>query len=209
MAAPATHIVIAEKLFEKYFSNKDKGRFMVGTSFPDIRYLGVIDREKTHYEKMGLSDVIMSESFESGVKFHSLVDQVREKYVVEVGMYDFFVESPYKTQAMKLFEDGVLMNKLSNREETSKYFQQIYMEEIEYGIGEQEIKKWHDMLANYFLSTENNGAVSSFIGAIKVPAGALEEIIRVINNIKSVEKVTKIVEGFYNLIDELVREHSL
>jgi len=40
MAAPATHIILANKLYKNHFSDKDFAKFIVGTSFPDIRYFG-------------------------------------------------------------------------------------------------------------------------------------------------------------------------
>ncbi|MBI2465441.1 hypothetical protein HYV64_04845 [Candidatus Shapirobacteria bacterium] len=204
MAAPTTHVVIAEKVFDKFFNGKDIGKFVVGTSFPDIRYLGVIDREKTHFGKIRLSEIILSDSFEAGVKFHSLVDHAREKFVVERGLYDFFIESPYKTQAMKLFEDGVLANKFVNNEVVAGYFNSIYDEERNYGIEESQIKKWHEMLSKYFLSTNSNEAVRSFVGVTKLPIGVAEEIINVIDNICSVEKAREIVLDFYENFEKLV-----
>lgn len=47
MAAPITHVALTEKIFNNIFHNYDKKEFIIGTSFPDIRYLGTIDREKT------------------------------------------------------------------------------------------------------------------------------------------------------------------
>jgi len=46
MAAYITHIVLTDKIFDKHFSNKNKAEFYIGTSFPDIRYLGVIKKRK-------------------------------------------------------------------------------------------------------------------------------------------------------------------
>lgn len=45
MAAPLTHLVLAERIFQKHFSDQHRKVFLQGTSFPDIRYLGVIDRD--------------------------------------------------------------------------------------------------------------------------------------------------------------------
>ena len=57
MAAPITHIVLTNKIFNKYFSNKEKGDFFIGASFPDIRYLKVIKREKTHFNNITLNEI--------------------------------------------------------------------------------------------------------------------------------------------------------
>jgi hypothetical protein len=52
MAAPITHIALAEKLYGQYFSDKNKQDFFVGTSLADIRYLGTIERDKTHFKNI-------------------------------------------------------------------------------------------------------------------------------------------------------------
>lgn len=49
MATPITHIVLTEKVFEKFFKDKTRKDFFIGTSFPDIKYLKVIDRDKSHF----------------------------------------------------------------------------------------------------------------------------------------------------------------
>ncbi|HPR92239.1 MAG TPA: hypothetical protein PLR64_03240, partial [Candidatus Dojkabacteria bacterium] len=52
MAAPITHIVLSEKVLKKFFPRTEKKKFLIGTSLPDIRYLGVVDRNATHFNKV-------------------------------------------------------------------------------------------------------------------------------------------------------------
>ena len=82
MAAPITHIALTEKIFNNIFHNYDKKEFIIGTSFPDIRYLGTIDREKTHLSVNNLENINDKSSFISGMKFHALVDKVREDFLL-------------------------------------------------------------------------------------------------------------------------------
>ena len=63
MAAPITHIALTEKIFDKFFKNKTRKDFFIGTSFPDIRYLKVIDRDKTHYDDLSVADLGNDASF--------------------------------------------------------------------------------------------------------------------------------------------------
>lgn len=98
MAGPITHLVLTQKVYERFFSQKDRGAFVVGTSFPDIRYLGVIEREKTHRPRVTLKQVLEAESFEAGVQFHVLVDVVRERFMKAYGMYELFDDNRYTSQ---------------------------------------------------------------------------------------------------------------
>jgi len=41
MAAPITHIALTEKIFDKFFKDKKRKDFFIGTLFPDIRYLKI------------------------------------------------------------------------------------------------------------------------------------------------------------------------
>lgn len=109
MANQITHIVLAEKLSDRLFSIFDREAFLIGTVFPDIRYLKVIERDKTHFKGLSFQDILDEKnSFIAGMKYHSLVDEVREKYMIENGVYTFIPPSKYITQALKIFEDEVL-----------------------------------------------------------------------------------------------------
>ena len=107
MAAPITHIALTEKIFDKFFKDKIRKDFFIGTSFPDIRYLKVIDRDKTHYDGLSVSGLKNDESFSAGVKFHSILDHVREKYIVENDIYSLCPDSKYITQSLKILEDEI------------------------------------------------------------------------------------------------------
>ena len=78
MATPITHVVLAAKIFDNIFKDKIKKDFFIGSLFPDIRYLKVIDRDKSHFENLKLKDLKNDDSFLAGVKFHSIVDIARE-----------------------------------------------------------------------------------------------------------------------------------
>jgi len=72
-----THIVLTSKVFDQTFVKFNKSEFYIGTIFPDIRYLGVIDRAKTHFADVTLDSVLGAKtSFLAGLLFHNLVDKI-------------------------------------------------------------------------------------------------------------------------------------
>ena len=199
MAAPITHVVLAEKIFNKYFSNKSRKEFFVGTCFPDIRYLGVIDRSKTHFEENSFVDILQSDSFIAGMKFHSFVDKVREKYMKEKGLYTLFPDSEYLTQAVKIFEDGVLHEKIKDWGEIERCFGEIDEGEMKFGIAKEDVERWHTLLRHYFSGTFiPDEVIKRFVADMGRPETMSEEMIRVLNGVFDRDRATKIVEDFYD-----------
>src|SRR4030043_1902184 len=99
MAAPITHIVLTEKVFDKFFSDKKRKDFYIGTVFSDIGYLGVVDRQSTHFplQELKLEDVKKEQnSFTAGVEIYSLVDDIRERFIESKNFFLLFSESKYK-----------------------------------------------------------------------------------------------------------------
>jgi hypothetical protein len=204
MAAPITHIVLADKLLGRYFQEKDKRDFYVGTSFPDIRYMGIIDREKTHFSNLTLNILQSLSSFEAGLKLHSLVDRVREDFMKSKGVYSLVPESPFITQSLKFFEDKVLYEKRSDWNEITPFFKDVTRDELSFGLKGSDIGKWHKFLQIYFTSGPNDQNIRTFVAAISKPNEMAVEIIRLTKSMEENAQLRNIVEDFYNNFEELV-----
>lgn len=199
MAAPITHIVLAEKIFEKYFADKDKKEFFLGTSFPDIRYLGALDRSKTHFKVSNIQDTLESSAFLSGMKFHSLVDIVRERFMRNNGLYDLFPKSQVLSMAIKVFEDGILYKRINNWKEIISFFEDINKNEAAFGVSNQNIEKWHILLKHYFSQPPiTDKAVKMLVEDMGHPAEMADKIIKVLAGIKDKDKAAEIVNNFYS-----------
>jgi hypothetical protein len=199
MAAPVTHIVLADKVFKKHFDKRDRRAFMVGTSFPDIRYLGIIAREKTHSFGESLGEIKTDSDFNAGFRLHSMVDEIREQYMQQHSLYSLFPESQLVSQGVKMFEDQVLYQKIQDWAEVSGYFKEILSEEKDFGLAEVDLHKWHGWLATYF-SDPSVGEVSihQFVNTIGRPPEMAIEMIRIFKGVKDFEKAKEIVLKFYN-----------
>jgi hypothetical protein len=208
VAAPITHIVLAEKIFDKYFADKDKKEFFVGTSFPDIRYLGVIDRSKTHFEVISFPDVVEDDPFLCGVKFHSLVDKVREDFMKSSGFYNLFPGSQFLTQAVKVFEDRVLYKKISSWKLIINFFDEVDKNETAFGIEDKDVERWHVLLRHYFSQPPiTDEVIKVFIKDMGRPDEMAEEMIRVLAGVGDKDKATDIVNDFYLHFEDLLQKH--
>lgn len=204
MAALATHIILADKVFEKYFRDKTKSDFYVGTSFPDIRYLGVIDREKTHFSDLNIHSLISLPSFEAGLKFHSLVDKVRENFMRSQNVYSLLPESQFITQALKFFEDKILYGERSNWDEIVSYFGEVKSEELSFGIKTVDIEKWHGFLRTYFSTKPSDQNIRNFVLDASKSSEMAEETTRLTKMMEGDEHLKAIVLDFYNRFDDLL-----
>jgi hypothetical protein len=146
-AGPIGHIFFSQEfLFPKMdqMTDKERGKFIKGTLFPDIRYLGGCKREETHFESVNLNEVFNEKDlFLAGMKFHSWVDIERERYVTQSGIYQVIQE--YKVAHpetfLKFLEDEIL------------FFQTdlpsilgTQQEEYRFVLEEATLKKWQHVL---------------------------------------------------------------
>jgi hypothetical protein len=204
MAAPITHIVLTDKIFDKFFKDKSRKDFFIGTSFPDIRYLKVIDRDKTHYDGLSIADLENDESFLAGVKFHSILDHAREKYIVENNTYSLCPNSKYITQSLKTLEDEIFYQHIKDWTIHTEYLNEILQAEKDYGIDEKDLKKWHSLLQQYFQQQPDENIVRNFTLGIGFPEEIIDEINQNVAVMKTNKKIIDIIENLYKNFENLL-----
>src|SRR4030042_2807841 len=201
MAAPITHMVLTEKVFDKFFSDKKRKDFYIGTVFSDIGYLEVVDRQSTHFplQELKLEDVKKEQnSFTAGLKFHSLVDDIRERFIESKNLYSLIPESKYKTQILKLLEDELYYDKISNWDEFIKFLEDILPEERSFNIKEDDIKKWHNILQNYFSRKPDKQVRKGLAKELNFSEEGQNEIVNLVEQTRLNEKIGQIIEEFHN-----------
>lgn len=204
MAAPITHIALSNKVFDSHFSHFSKKKFFIGTSFPDIRYLKVIDRDKTHHNNVSLQEIKKSDAFKAGLQFHSLVDIVREKYLQEANIYDIIPQSKFVIESIKLFEDEMLYRKIEDWDTIGTFFEDILKEELDFQIKKEDIIKWHNFLMDYFLKKPSREGRKEFFKSINFADDGIEQIEQDIKYMRENRKVEEIINRFYVNFEKLL-----
>lgn len=156
-AAPVTHVVLAEKWIAKQekFSDEQKKSFILGTLFPDIRYLGVISRNATHETGVTIQDLKATQpEFERGKRLHSFVDEVRENLVVKWKIYNLLCRIPgqrpgQKATFLKLVEDEILFQK-RGWSDIRQYLTGLDEGEQKYKISDVDLHRWHQNQNQFF-----------------------------------------------------------
>jgi hypothetical protein len=202
MASEITHIVFADRLFKEKDNVFNKRDFFIGTVFSDIRYLRVIEREKTHFQNLKTTDVLNEKSsFTAGLKFHSLLDEVREKFIVSHNIYSLIPDFKYITQSVKLLEDETYYQHITDWTNITDFFSIVLPGELVFDVSEQDIKKWHRILQKYFSQKPTDESRREITLALGFPEQICNEINEYIREIRLNFQVEQIIKNFYNQFD--------
>ena len=153
-AAPATHVYFAQVWLDCFHVEDLSSQqvFIAGTLFPDIRYLGTISRNATHERDVTPEKIRATHClFGAGMRLHSLVDEVREKYVKQSSVLEHLQSIPKNVRVsfLKLLEDEILWDYV-HCQQVVELLHIDYPQEIKAGVDRQVAQKWHKKLINYF-----------------------------------------------------------
>lgn len=206
MPWPATHILIAEKVFEPCFSHLDKSAFIIGTCFPGIRYLAKIERKQTHFNHLSLDEIQSQPAFHAGLHFHSLTDAAWNAYVHQ-HRERLFSEIPHNAamfHTIKVLQDRYLYHKFMGWEQLTDYFGRVLPEEREFGLPEVILQQWHMALANYL------GKPPNFDDLEMLEATLPKELVQEIRGYYQAYLTNPILEvlmvEFYNAAEQLLMD---
>jgi hypothetical protein len=232
MAAPIAHIFCALSLLNNNVLEVDNvTNFIIGTSFPDIRYLGVIERNKTHVKNITWNDVINAPtSFEKGRLLHSLLDEVREEFIEKHNLYEFIPDSSFRTHILKFYEDIILYEMIKNWPEITHYFDTVLPEELRYNITNSDLKAWHHILKDYTSRQPNTSQILAFLQHHSARSIQKEKIFfkrfflrckgaiinriahfklkSILHNLKNNNKLTASIKFFYENIDAFLMKNG-
>jgi hypothetical protein len=192
---------MSDRLYGKF----DRGAFIVGTVFPDIRYLKVVERDKTHFNELPFQSILdEQDSFSAGLKYHSLVDEVREKYMVEKGIYAHTPSSKFITQALKTYEDEVLYANVSDWNQVVTYLGEVLPEETVLVGQADKVKAWHSLMQEYFKEAPTDISRRNFILGVGFSEEIAIEINELIAQMRQIPKVREVIVDLHESWDLLV-----
>jgi hypothetical protein len=119
---------------------------IVGSEFPDIRYITHAPRELTHPLVLDIREIEQSATpFEAGMKLHAWLDLKRENFIrkeVYAAITPF--EEGHPATLLKLVEEEILSDFYDGRR-WSVYFDKVLPEERVFAQ-ENDICKWHGVI---------------------------------------------------------------
>jgi len=204
MPWPVTHILIADKVYDRYFSHLVHKEFILGTCFPDIRYPAKIERERTHINHILLTQIQNQSPFRAGLLFHSLVDGFWNAYIRKHSDLLFSV-IPYNRimfHTMKILQDGYLYSMLRDWNEIVAYFITILPEELEFGASEDMVQRWHEMLAHYLSKPPDQDDLQML--SLSLPPNSVIEINKYYSAYQNDPALSQIMVAFYEGVDDFL-----
>lgn len=201
MAFQVSHIIYAQKYFEKYPSNViDKDEFMLGCVFPDVRRIDHnIKRAETHlchdcidmnFEKLN--------SFEAGWKFHLYCDMKREEILNRHNFYSIKGAGEFAGTANKLLEDELLYDYYNNWEKLVLYFNNVPKMETGIDVSRETFELWYAIIARYLEKKPDNKSMHVLLS--KQPSlvakadGIIDAVSKLREDKKAVEILRKVAE---------------
>ncbi len=211
MAAPLTHLILFDRLYN-WSDLFDKNRFVsyvLWTSFPDIRYLWVIERNKTHLPVDSRAEVLTWDPFFVGMKLHQWIDIKREEFLHSQWLYDVCPESKYLTQVVKFFEDRYLYDKFINKAVYHDAFQLYDDWEFQFGIQYQDLRLWHAALQGYIMSGgPTYEGVVNYVKALGSPVILADEIRNMSSRVMDLPEASIYADSLYNNIFDILETQN-
>ncbi len=152
-AAPATHVFFAEMWLDanQILDEDSRSEFIVGTLFPDIRYLGTLNRNETHEVGITPNKIRNSDTyFRGGMRLHVFVDVQREKFVKKYKVESKLKKISQKSKVLflKMVEDEILWNE-TDWNSILAMLQVTYPEQLQY-VDQDVAVHWHGEMIRYF-----------------------------------------------------------
>lgn len=195
MASQISHIVYAQKYFEKYPSTINKDEFISGCVFPDMRRIdGNIKRKDTHrhYDPLDLDFKGLS-AFEAGWKFHLYCDMKREEILNKYAFYSLPETESFWHISAKILEDELVYDKNNNWEKLVHYFNNVPFIKTGMNVSQETFSLWYAILAKYIERKPDSKAMRIFLSKQPALAEKADDIVQSIDALRKNNKVTDIL----------------
>ena len=198
MAAPATHIILAKIVKDKYFPHIDDKKYYIGTSFADIRYIANIDRNLTHfYDINSPSDITNTSPFMIGLKVHSFIDEKRVKFMRDHGLFELTPEGYLTSQITKVYEDMILYDEIEDWDNYVHFFKELLPDEKEFPIPEIALLKWHKIIEFCISNKPTDDSTVKFLNSKLQKKDNEKEIRDTLQTLRKNKKIKNLILAFY------------
>jgi hypothetical protein len=209
MAGPISHIIYAQKYFEKHPSALNKDEFILGSVFPDIRRISKnIKREDTHIPVKdhvdlkiigGTNSVNLDftdlSSFQAGWKFHLYCDMKREEILKKQNFYSLEMTTDYWAIPSKILEEMLIYTGYNNWEKIYHYFNHAPQIETGLNVPRETLALWYSILAKYIEQPPTLKSAHIFLTKQFFLKDKADKIIAVLAKIQENRQITTILKS--------------
>lgn len=204
MALEATHIRFALDI-KKYFGIKDIKKYILGTIYPDSRYVTGIDKKLTHNDKYIKKIFYKNDDFKKGWAVHLLYDKIQ--YSIYIKLFDDLLSTADKSG--RFSDDWIIRSAIKTLQDINdvhEYPIDNYLESLRHAENPNsenidDIKKYNNILIGLY-SNPQKLTVDSIINMwtqFGVPNKIAEEILKKSKKFEKDSNVMKRVKKVYDL----------
>jgi len=199
MGSQITHIVYGKKIFDR-IGGHDWHDFVIGTVFPDIRYIAKLKRDDTHIYNTSEDQIPRNNSFNAGFYTHCFVDEKRESLLASYGLYNLIPRDYLHVTAVQLLEDTITYPLFNDWKSICQILKDISEEEKTYGVSHEVIRGWHDELSNYMEKGPSEELWESLLTDIEIPSVTAKQIATLASSFTAEEKICDMIREVYKAI---------
>jgi hypothetical protein len=153
---PAMHAYLGNLWLDAHHVTEPINRkeFIIGTLFPDIRYMGKVQRSQTHAKKVNLALIDKTpDYFKKGMLFHAYVDDQQEDFTNKSTAYRHLPKDIKTSRSIfiELIADEIIFD-LDWIKPISTDINTVIAKEKILGLSEIDLYPWHMLLHFYFSS---------------------------------------------------------
>jgi hypothetical protein len=201
MASQISHVVYGKKIFDRVTKIKkdlEWRKFLLGTTFPDIRQLAGLDRKLLHWGIKDFESIATHPSFDAGIYAHSWVDLQRSAFLRRSGVFDYIPSDPITNSALKLVEDQIVYEKITNWQEIISMYDVILPEEVKL-VPIDIVERWHKGLKDYFKRRPDSRIIAEMIDHYTVYSSIKKRVLKEIKIIRQIREVIEILGRVYDI----------
>lgn len=200
MSAPIAHLVYARHYLDKH-PQGDDAAFIAGSIFPDIRYLGGLERSVTHQPgKYSAIDVQNeTDSWKAGTYYHNLVDDLWQAYIEKEA--PAIAANAVSMEALKMLEDEYLYSNILDWLPIRVALRVVPNSEQQ--IAAPEIcLKWHSIVNKLVVARPQRSRRESFLRELGFDDERLAELEQHVKELKINSRTPSLLQGLKSHIIE-------
>ncbi|MDD5590196.1 MAG: hypothetical protein PHQ47_03425 [Candidatus Portnoybacteria bacterium] len=145
-----THLACAERYLGQN-PKKDYKKFILGTVFPDIKYLAHLERDLTHKKYKAALNLSRFDSFKSGWKFHIYIDSQWNKVIRKSPLFENYYKDDkiLSSVAAKFIADKADKKRILEFGRILEILKKPNRLNVA-GVPEEKMKLYYSVSADYF-----------------------------------------------------------
>ena len=204
MVGEIAHVVYAARLLSLLEDDVSHASYWNGVIFPNIRKINVQTRHHTHVHPIGITSLIGSNDFLTGMRVHAWIDETHDRFERHQEIAEHIPDHPLVPYARSLAEDQLLYGAFLDWDIVRKALRTIHSDELYYVHERASVRKWHDILQEYFLHAPTDESRIIFSRSIGLSKAVAQEVNTTVRVLLGMPEIHKALEGYLRDVEHTI-----